>query len=83
MVCILYYIYTRYIYIYIYIYICMYKIEKKNNIFVSVIDSHRVPISKMKCVLITQICFQFFVMAVAKLSDFTVEKEFKAIRNVL
>ena len=30
-----------------------------------------------------QIWFQFFVRAVAKLSDFTVEKELKAIRNVL
>ena len=29
-----------------------------------------------------QICFQFFVKAVAELSGFTVEKEFKAIRNV-
>ena len=30
-----------------------------------------------------QIWFQFFVRAVAKLSDFTVEKELKAIRIVL
>ena len=30
-----------------------------------------------------QIYFQFFVKAVAELSGFTVEKEFKAIRNVL
>ena len=30
-----------------------------------------------------RICFQFFIKAVVKLSDFTVEKEFKAIRNVL
>ena len=30
-----------------------------------------------------QICFQFFVKAVAKLSDFTVIKEFKTIRNTL
>ena len=30
-----------------------------------------------------QICFQFFVKAVAELSEFTVENEFKAIRNVL
>ena len=30
-----------------------------------------------------QICFQFFVKAVAVLSDFTVEKEFKAIWNVV
>ena len=61
----------------------MYKIEKKKNIFVSVMESLRVPISKTKCILITQICFQFFVKAVAELSDYTVEKEFKAIRNVL
>ena len=30
-----------------------------------------------------QIYFQFFVKEVAELSGFTVEKEFKAIRNVL
>ena len=30
-----------------------------------------------------RICFQFFVKAVAELRDFTVEKEFKAIGNVL
>ena len=30
-----------------------------------------------------QICFQFLGKAVAELSDFTVEKEFKAIQNVL
>ena len=29
-----------------------------------------------------QICFQFFAKAVVELSDFTVEKEFKAIGNV-
>ena len=42
-------------------------------------------ICKMKCVLITpyRSGFIFFVKAVAKLSDFTVEKGFKAIRNVL
>ena len=42
-------------------------------------------ISKMKCVLyfpIDLVSF-FFVKAVAKLSDFTVEKGFKAIRIVL
>ena len=44
-------------------------------------ESLRVPISKMKCILITQICFQFFVKAVAELSDFTVRNGSKAIRN--
>ena len=30
-----------------------------------------------------QICFKFFVKTISELSDFTVEKEFKAIRNAL
>ena len=41
--------------------------------------------SKMKCILITHYRsgFSFFKKAVAKLSDFTIEKGFKAIRNVM
>ena len=56
-----------------------------HNIFVSVMESLRIPISKMKRVLITpyRSGLNFFVDAVAKLSNFKVEKEFKANQNVL
>ena len=42
----------------------------------------RIPIFKMKGVLMTPYR-SVFVKAVAELGDFTIEKEFKAIRNVL
>ena len=55
-----------------------------DNIFVSVMESLQIPISKMKWALITLYrCFQFLGKAVAEVSDFTVETEFKAIQNIL